>query len=159
RLSAGAVVVRQGDESDGIYIVIRGDVTVEREAGAGRAVTVATLGPGQVFGEMASLTGAPRTATVSARTDLEILKLDHDGLCQIMASGAIRDRASLEHGHEPEPLPGNVQNDWTKAVRSACHALVASHHAVKSIDVLGRPTADDGPATLLQLTDLARRTA
>lgn len=59
--SAGDVIVRQGDKSFGLYIVVEGKVDVEK---AGK--TVATLGPGQFFGEMALLDEEPRTATVKA---------------------------------------------------------------------------------------------
>jgi len=59
----GEVVVKQGDKSIGLYIVVEGKVDVEK---AGK--TAATLGPGQYFGEMALLDEEPRTATVKAAT-------------------------------------------------------------------------------------------
>lgn len=61
--SPGDVIVRQGDKSVGLYLVVDGKVDVEK---GGKAV--ATLGPGQFFGEMALLDEEPRTATVKAAT-------------------------------------------------------------------------------------------
>lgn len=156
---AGTVLMRQGDVADGIFIVTRGSVSVVRPGRAGGATVVATLGPGQVFGEMATLAGVPRNATVSATTELEALKLDLEEVRRIITAAPGAARSASGNGDGSGALPGSIHTDWAHVVRSACHALVASRHAVKSIDVLGRPTVDDGPATLLQLTDLARRAA
>ena len=60
---AGDVIVKQGDKSNGLYVVIEGKVDVEKSG-----KTAATLGPGQFFGEMALLDEEPRTATVKAST-------------------------------------------------------------------------------------------
>jgi CRP-like cAMP-binding protein len=45
---------------------------------------VASLEPGQFFGEMALLTGAPRSATVVAETDLHCYKLDRESFLEII---------------------------------------------------------------------------
>jgi CRP-like cAMP-binding protein len=75
-VAPGAVVVRQGDPADGFYLIRSGSATVE-QAGADRGVRrVATLGPGDHFGELAYLNGAPRNATVRARTSLDLYYLD-----------------------------------------------------------------------------------
>ncbi|WP_366657606.1 cytochrome P450 [Fodinicurvata sp. EGI_FJ10296] len=73
---AGEVIIRQGDEAENFYIVLTGrvDVSVAPEAGAGigpgpsTAEVVATLGPGEFFGEIGILESRPRTATVTAAT-------------------------------------------------------------------------------------------
>jgi hypothetical protein len=75
---AGTAVVRQGDTADRFYIITRGEVTVTRQDHAGKDVQVATLGPGQFFGEIGLLTDAPRSATVAARTPIEVLALDRE---------------------------------------------------------------------------------
>ena len=119
---------------------------------------VASLGPGQFFGEMALLAGETRSASVVAETDLDVLILDHEGLSQVIE----RDRSStsVTDGVRVAAWPTvESQETWQRTFRSACHALVASHHAVRSIDVLGHPVDDGEPAGLLRLTDLARRTA
>jgi putative ABC transport system ATP-binding protein len=63
RLPVGTVVVRQGDEGDKFYVIRRGGVEVRREE-KGTATTVATLGSGEFFGEVALMSGERRNATV-----------------------------------------------------------------------------------------------
>jgi putative ABC transport system ATP-binding protein len=63
RFPPGTVVVRQGDEGDKFYVIRRGAVDVRREE-HGATTTVATLGPGDFFGEMALMSGEKRNATV-----------------------------------------------------------------------------------------------
>jgi MFS family permease len=73
RVAAGDVVFHQGDDGDRFYVVERGEVTVEPE---GR--TPVTLGRGGYFGEIALLRDVPRTATVTARSDVELWALERD---------------------------------------------------------------------------------
>jgi hypothetical protein len=78
RYAAGDTVVRQGDAADRFYIITAGEVGVTRKQEAGQEVELATLGPGQFFGEVGLLAHRPRTASVRARTDLEVLALDRE---------------------------------------------------------------------------------
>ena len=50
-------VFHEGDRSDACYIVREGSFRVTREHSDGRAITLATLGPGEIFGELAMLDG------------------------------------------------------------------------------------------------------
>ena len=74
RYLPGDVIVRQGDRGDRFYIIVDGRVDVIRET-AGEASLLATLGPGDVFGEMALLNRTPRSATVRALTAVETYTL------------------------------------------------------------------------------------
>jgi CRP-like cAMP-binding protein len=58
------VIVRQGDPGVGMYIIQSGSANVLLKAGEDRTIRLATLGPGQFFGEMSLLDGAPRAASV-----------------------------------------------------------------------------------------------
>jgi CRP/FNR family transcriptional regulator len=72
---AGTRVFHEGDHSDACYIVRSGSFRVTREHSDGRAITLATLGPGNFFGELAMLDGEVRSASVEALTDGELLAL------------------------------------------------------------------------------------
>lgn len=77
-------IVREGASGDAMFIIKNGQVEVKkREQNLGIDMTIATLGSGACFGEMALLTGKPRTATVLAiaATELFVLeKKDFDAL-------------------------------------------------------------------------------
>jgi CRP/FNR family transcriptional regulator, cyclic AMP receptor protein len=72
---AATRVFHQGDHSDACYIVRSGSFRVTREHSDGRAITLATLGPGDIFGELAMLDGEVRSASVEALSDGELLAL------------------------------------------------------------------------------------
>jgi CRP-like cAMP-binding protein len=58
-------IIREGDPGAGLYVVLRGEVKVSHGAN-GHAVSVATLGAAEAFGEIALLTRQPTSATVAA---------------------------------------------------------------------------------------------
>jgi len=70
-LTAGQAAVREGEEGDRFYIVESGMLTVTK---AGERL--ADIGPGGSFGEIALLRDVPRTATVTASSDVVLLALD-----------------------------------------------------------------------------------
>jgi CRP/FNR family transcriptional regulator len=71
----GTRVFHEGDHSDACYIVRSGSFRVTREHSDGRAITLANLGPGDIFGELAMLDGEVRSASVEALGDGELLAL------------------------------------------------------------------------------------
>jgi CRP/FNR family cyclic AMP-dependent transcriptional regulator len=72
---AGEVVFREGERGLTMFVVRTGQVRISKRV---RAVerTLATLGPGEFFGEMAVLSGRPRTATATAIDEISLLELD-----------------------------------------------------------------------------------
>jgi CRP-like cAMP-binding protein len=72
---AGTRVFHEGDDSDACYIVKEGSFRVTREHSDGRAITLATLGPGEIFGELAMLDGESRSASVETVESTELLAL------------------------------------------------------------------------------------
>jgi ATP-binding cassette subfamily B protein len=76
RLDFGELIVRQGDEADALYILVSGRARVIKETEQGGEVALATLHPGDEFGEQGLLQGGKRTATVRCSTEVEVLRLD-----------------------------------------------------------------------------------
>jgi len=62
----GEVLMRQGDDGIGLYIILSGKVKVEKADQQGKQVELAGNGPGDIMGEFSVLDGAKRTATVTA---------------------------------------------------------------------------------------------
>jgi len=77
RVSRGSAVVREGEPGDSLFLIVQGSVRVATLGSDGSEVELARLGPGDFFGEVALLTRRPRTATVTAVTEAELLRLDH----------------------------------------------------------------------------------
>jgi CRP/FNR family transcriptional regulator, cyclic AMP receptor protein len=69
-VNEGHVLVHEGKRESQFYLIVSGQAKVTR----GRK-TVATLGPGEYFGELALLDPGPRNATVTAVSDMEVLEL------------------------------------------------------------------------------------
>lgn len=79
----GETLVRQGDVADALYIVLSGRFVVTRE---GREVPITEIAANQPIGEIAFLTGCPRTATVRAMRDSLVLKLTREQLDRLSAA-------------------------------------------------------------------------
>lgn len=75
--SAGEVIVRQGEDTHELFIILRGEVVVVLENEVVET-EVTHLTPGQFFGEMALVTREKRKATVKASRDCELLVIDHE---------------------------------------------------------------------------------
>ena len=86
----GQVVFREGDASDTCYIVRSGRARAVREHAGGRTITLATFGPGDIFGELALFEDERRSATVEAieptsvvavlGPDMRRLMVEHPGI-------------------------------------------------------------------------------
>jgi CRP-like cAMP-binding protein len=77
RYRAGDVLFRQGDAGDAAFVIIRGAADVSIETGEGPLV-VAQLSDHDLVGEIAILCDVPRTATVTATSELEALRITKD---------------------------------------------------------------------------------
>ena len=69
----GEVVFREHDDSDTCYVVRSGHARAVREHADGRQITLATFGPGDIFGELAMFDDERRSATVEAVDALDVL--------------------------------------------------------------------------------------
>jgi NTE family protein len=81
--AAGGWLFREGDASDGLYVLGAGRLEVVREAGD-TEVVMRSLRPGAVLGELAILTGSKRSASVRARRDCVLLKLSSDAFLELV---------------------------------------------------------------------------
>ena len=75
---AGETIFREGDGGNSAYIVDNGNVRVSRRGPAGGELTLTHLGHCDLFGELALVDNEPRSATVAAITDAELLTLDRE---------------------------------------------------------------------------------
>lgn len=100
-LEPGAVLVRQGDTADRVYIVLEGGLAITLESGrSGGEQVLGDVGPGDVVGELAVLSGTRRTATVRAATKAvvgaigraELLRVtaDHPSLVERLLASSLR---------------------------------------------------------------------
>ena len=79
RVAQGTVLTREGDLGREAMLIGSGTASVERDGNK-----VATLGPGEFFGELALLTGAPRVAMVTAETDMVIAALSRQEFASLL---------------------------------------------------------------------------
>ncbi len=89
-VSAGEVIVRQGDEGDFYYIIKLGRAKVTRSLKVGTDLILAQLGPGDGFGEEALLTGAARNATVTMLSDGVVMRLSREDFDDLLREATIR---------------------------------------------------------------------
>ncbi|XXT23084.1 mechanosensitive ion channel family protein [Sorangium sp. So ce429] len=82
----GEVVIRQGAAGHELFIVQSGEVSVIVGREGGSTAEVARLGPGKFFGEMSLMTGEPRSATIQAVSDCELVKVDKAAFQEILAA-------------------------------------------------------------------------
>ena len=78
KVAAGQCVVKQGDPPLFFYVVVAGKLKVYRETEDGIRTDLTFLAPGDYFGEVALVTGKPRTATVEAVEDSVLLEISKE---------------------------------------------------------------------------------
>src|SRR5687768_11502629 len=77
----GELVIREGDAGDALYLVVSGRLRVYHE---GDDTVLNEIGPGGVIGELALLSERPRTVSVKAIRDTELLRLPGDDFRRIL---------------------------------------------------------------------------
>ncbi len=153
-LPAGTVLIRQGEPAGSAFIVRTGRLEVL----VGDTV-VRELGPGQVLGELALLTGEPRSATVRARRDTTVVEIPREALEDVLATdpsaarfvlGQVADRLrTLGAGGAAPPPPervsvlavvglgSSVAAADVAAVGEALHRRLRQHLRVATPGVVG----------------------
>jgi zinc transporter ZupT len=136
--SAGEKVFSQGDDSDAMYFIVSGDVEVVLHDAEDSDTKVATLGEGQVFGEMGLLTGSVRVADVRAISDVYTYKI-HRSDFEMVTEGnqkfhdAVKQIAQTRLSELKEIVPAE-RLSWIEGVEGVCDKSVArvSYEEIKT---------------------------
>lgn len=116
---SGEVIIREGEEGPGLYLVVSGRVRVTRAEG-GEAVLIADLGPGELFGEISLVMSKPSTATVTAVENTALLRL---------ARGEFRDAT--------KDFPGLLKGAYDIAVdREEQNRTIMGHPAIDADELI-----------------------
>ena len=81
---AGRHIFQEGEQGDGLYIIVQGKVAITKLIGQNERCLLAELGPGDFFGEMAVLDDQPRSATATAKEDSQVYFLLRDVLLGVL---------------------------------------------------------------------------
>jgi hypothetical protein len=110
--AAGETIVRAGDLGTSAYVIVDGTARVSTVSPSGAPVDLGALGPNAVFGELALLTDKPRSASVTAETDVDLMVLHRDELHRQL-------RANPDVGIQLLRLIGDRLTALTERVASA----------------------------------------
>lgn len=106
-VTAGEIVIRQGDPGDFYFIIKSGRARVDRASADGRVATLAELGVGDSFGEEALLSAAPRNASVVALTDGTLMRLSQQDFDRLLREPLVR-AVQLEKAQEMARLDAGL---------------------------------------------------
>ena len=110
RFRRGEVIFHMGDPGDALFIVASGAIKIMLPSETGDEAILATLRTGDVFGELALLDGAPRSATATALEPTETLVLPRDRFRELLATEpAIRDALLASLAGELRRLTNHVE--------------------------------------------------
>ncbi len=110
RYRRGEVIFHQGDPGDALHIVARGRVKIVLTSPEGDEAIVATVRPGDFFGELTLIDGAPRSATATAVEAVETLVLSRDRFRQLLATNpTLRDNLEVSLAAEVRRMNEHVE--------------------------------------------------
>lgn len=84
-LRAGEVLIKQGEPGDAAYVVTKGEFEIQKQSGQS-LIRIDVRNPGDVVGEMALLSRSPRSATIIARTDGEVLSIPSESFERLLST-------------------------------------------------------------------------
>ncbi len=96
RYRKGQVIFQQGDDGDAMYLVEAGLVRISAESADGQEAILTDVRPGETFGELALLDGAPRSATAIAIDDTVALRLPRPAFDELLDTDTMFPRRILE---------------------------------------------------------------
>jgi len=110
----GEDIVAEGSLGDALFLILSGEVAVHRDG-----KTFATLGAGEVFGEMSMVEPAPRSASVSAMSPTFLFRLPHDSLHRLLMDD-----------------PATASALLVQIVKTLSERLRRANHMLSSVDKL-----------------------
>jgi CRP/FNR family cyclic AMP-dependent transcriptional regulator len=110
RFRRGEVIFHQGDPGDALHVIMAGRVKISSPSETGVEAILTTLRPGEFFGALALIDGAPRSATATAVDPSETLVLPRDRFRQLVNERAeVRDLVFTELARELRRLTNHVE--------------------------------------------------
>ncbi len=110
RFRRGEVIMHQGDPGDSLHVVASGAVKIVLPSAEGEEAIIATLRPGDFFGELALLDGAPRSATATSLEQSEMLVLPRAVFMDLLDNlPGLRDALLEGLARELRRLTGHVE--------------------------------------------------
>lgn len=143
----GSTLFRRGEPGNALYIIIHGQIRIFASTRQGNEITLALLGAGEFFGEMALLDGQPRSASAEATEDTELHFLDRDNFFSFLMHKESALRAILC------ALSRRLRR--TDDLLTEAYFLQISHRlARKLVELCDRVATEEGPPHPLCITQL-----
>jgi CRP-like cAMP-binding protein len=110
RFRRGEVIFHVGDPGDALFVIVSGEIKISLPSETGDEAILATLRSGDVFGELALLDGAPRSASATALAPTETVVLPRDRFREVIATEAgVRDALLASIAGELRRLTTHVE--------------------------------------------------
>ena len=110
RFRRGEVIFHAGDPGDALFVIVTGEVKISVPSESGEEAILTTLHEGDVFGELALLDGAPRSASAAALVATETVVLPRERFRELVATEpAIRDALLVSLASELRRLTTHVE--------------------------------------------------
>jgi CRP/FNR family transcriptional regulator len=152
----GQVVFREGDSSDTCYIVRSGRARAVREHSDGRVITLATFGPGDIFGELAMFEDELRSATVEAVEETTVVAVLGPDMRRLMAEHPdISTRLVIALGRRLREMNERLSRQSFQTVQSRVAAVLSELAARERTEGSGDADGGDVLVTATQ-ADLAQ---
>jgi signal transduction histidine kinase len=151
---AGEVLMAEGSPPDAFYVVLDGELEVSRQTEGGE-VLLNACGPGDLLGELGVAHGRPRSATVRARTDVRVQRIDAEVLDRLLAhpraakallmatSGRLDREAGLLRQHERMAALGALSAGLLHELNNPAAAVQRGASRLRAL--LAEQTEDAGP--------------
>ncbi|MBI3770242.1 MAG: mechanosensitive ion channel family protein [Deltaproteobacteria bacterium] len=127
----GELVCREGEAGDTFFVLLQGDVEVVARGAADGETHVADLRAPAFFGEMSLLTDEPRSATVRATSDIELLIVAREGFERLFKSRpSVAAAISRALAERQSGLRDRLEQAHVETVERRSHRLLARMHAI-----------------------------